>query len=146
MSLRRILLRKPQNIREVQKTMAVYIFPVDAAKIEKEELHAGNVEAAVQALELAIVRDAKSDYRETAKKVFEGEVDKGSSLIIVDSSLSFKADDMEEDFSFGNGTTMGAVRLKTGEMVECGWIVFDHADKSAVDAKLPQLKNIFNPS
>ena len=125
--------------------MAVYIFAVDLAEITKEEpsLHAGNVEAAVKTLELAIVKDAKPDYRETTKKVFEGEVDKGSSLIIVDSSLPFKAADVEEDFSFGNGTTIGAVKLKTGQLVECGWIVVDHADKTKVDAKLTNLKNIF---
>ena len=67
-------------------------------------------------------------------------------MIIVDSSLSFQADDIAEDFSFGNGTTIGAVRLKTGEWVQCGWVVFDHADKSRVDAKLTNLKNIFKGS
>ncbi|MCK4424841.1 hypothetical protein KAU93_04075 [Candidatus Bathyarchaeota archaeon] len=125
--------------------MAVYIFPVDAAEINKEEpsLHAGTIEVAVKALDLAIVRDAKPDYRETTKKVFEAEVDKGSSLVIVDSSLPFKAADIDDDFSFGNGTTVGSVRLKTGEWIQCGWSVFDHADKSKVDAKLTALKNIF---
>jgi len=123
--------------------MAVYIFPVDPAKIQTLEVNAGNVEADVKALDLTIVRDLKNTYRETAKKIFEDEVEKGSSLVIVDSSLSFEADDIAEDFSFGNGTTIGAVRLKTGEWAVCGWSVFDHADKSEVDAKLTALKNIF---
>ena len=126
--------------------MAVYIFPVDAAKIESEEVHAGTLEVAVKALDLTVVKDVKSEYRETAKKVFENEVQKGSSMIIVDSSLPFKAADIDDDFSFGNGTTVGAVRLKTGEVIECGWIVFAHADKSKVDAKLTNLRNIFKGS
>jgi len=123
--------------------MAVYVFAVNSAKIQSLEINAGNVDAAVKALDLTIVRDVKDTYRETAKKVFEDEVEKGSSIIIVDSSLSFKADDIAEDFSFGNGTTIGAVRLKTGEWAVCGWVVFDHADKSEVDGKLTALKNIF---
>jgi len=121
----------------------VYIFPLDETKVQAKTLDAGIAEVAVKALDLAIIKDMKPTYRETAKKVFEDEVEKGSSMIIVDSSLSFKADDIAEDFSFGNGTTMGAVRLKTGEWVQCGWVVFDHADKTKVDAKLTNLKNIF---
>ena len=126
--------------------MAVYIFPVDATKIQSEHVNAGNVDAAVKALDLTIVRDLKNTYRETAKKIYEDEVEKGSSMIIVDPSLSFEADDIADDFSFGNGTTIGAVRLKSGEWVQCGWSVFDHADKSEVDAKLTALKKIFKPS
>jgi hypothetical protein len=126
--------------------MAVYIFPVNAAKAASLEINAGIVDAAVKALDLTIVRDVKNTYREAATKYYEDEVEKGSSMIIVDSSLSFEADDIAEDFSFGNGTSVGAVRLKTGEWVQCGWVVFQHADKSAVDAKLTQLKNIFKPS
>ena len=133
--------------------MAVYIFPVDAAKVQAKTLDAGIAEVAVKALDLTIVKDVKPTYRESAKKIYEDEVEKGSSMIIVDPSLSFEADDIAfeaddiaEDFSFGNGTTMGAVRLKSGEWVQCGWVVFDHADKSEVDAKLTALKSIFKPS
>jgi hypothetical protein len=126
--------------------MAVFIFPVNAAKVQALQIEAGVVDAAVKALDLTIIRDVKSTYRETATKYYEDEIAKGSSMIIVDPSLSFEADDIAEDFSFGNGTTIGAVRLKTGEWVQCGWVVFQHADKSEVDAKLPQLRNIFKPS
>jgi hypothetical protein len=126
--------------------MAVYVFPVNAAKAASLEINAGIVDAAVKALDLTIIRDVKGTYRETATKYYEDEVEKGNSLIIVDSSLPFEADDIAPDFSFGNGTTIGAVRLKTGQWIQCGWVVFKHADKTEVDAKLPQLKNIFLPS
>ena len=123
--------------------MAVYIFLIDEAKARTRELNVGNVEAAITTLALTVVKDVKPTYRESAEKIYEDEVEKGNSMIIVDPSLSFKVDDIVEDFSFGNGTTIGAVRLKTGEWAVCGWVVFDHADKSKVDGKLTALKNIF---
>ena len=126
--------------------MAVYIFPIDDAKARTREINPLSIEAALSALELTVIKAIKPSYRETAKRILEDEVDKGTSMIVVDSSLSFEADDIAEDFSFGNGTTIGAVRLKTGEWVQCGWIVFDHAAKSKVDTKLTQLKSIFKPS
>jgi hypothetical protein len=126
--------------------MAVYIFPVNAPKVQALQIEAGIVDAAVKALDLTIVRDVKNTYRETALKVYEDEVEKGDSMIIVDSSLSFDADDIAPDFSFGNGVSIGAVRLKTDQWVQCSWVVFDHAEKSAVDAKLTDLKKIFLPS
>ena len=123
--------------------MAVYIFPIDEAKARTKELNPGDIETAISALALTVIKEIKPSYRETAKRILEDEVDKGTSMIIVDPSLSFKADEIAEDFSFGNGTTIGAVRLKSGEWVVCGWIVFDHADKSKVDGKLAALKDIF---
>ena len=123
--------------------MAVYIFPIDDAKARTKEINPLGIEAALSALALTVIKEIKPSYRETAKRILEDEVDEGSSIIVVDSSLSFEAGDIAEDFSFGNGTTIGAVRLKTGVWVQCGWIVFDHADKTKVDAKLTTLKNIF---
>ena len=126
--------------------MAVYIFPIDDAKARTKEINPLNIEAGIDTLALTVIKDIKPTYRETTKKVYENEVEKGSSLIIVDPSLPFKASDIADDFSFGNGTTIGAVRLKTGEWIQCGFVVFDHADKSKVDAKLTTLKNLFKPS
>jgi len=126
--------------------LAVYIFPIDDAKARTKEINPLNIEAGIDTLALTVIKDIKPTYRETTKKVYENEVEKGSSLIIVDPSLPFKASDIADDFSFGNGTTIGAVRLKTGEWIQCGFVVFDHADKSKVDAKLTTLKNLFKPS
>jgi len=123
--------------------LAVYIFPIDAAKASTKEINPGNIETEISALTLTVVKDVKPTYRESAKKIYEDEVEKGNSMIIADPSLPFKAGDIAEDFSFGNGTTIGAVRLKSGEWAVCGWVVFDHADKTKVDAKLTNLKNIF---
>jgi len=126
--------------------LAVYILPIDDAKARTKEINPLSIESAISTSALTVIKDVKPTYRESAKKIYEDEVEKGNSMIIVDPSLSFEASEIADDFSFGNGTTIGAVRLKTGVWIQCGWIVFDHADKSEVDAKLTTLKNIFKPS
>jgi len=149
--------------------MVVYVFPIDLNKVRQGELRAGNVEEKIKALGLKTKNDDPT-YRETARKVkrlrpktgkelpqdwvqrwLRGEispedveeVDEKDSIIVVDEELGFKAEDIVEDFSFGNGTTIGGVRLKDGRWIPCGFVVFDHADKAKADGLKTALKKHF---
>jgi len=148
--------------------MVVYIFPVDVGKVNRLELDAGLCESRIRGLGLQPVSDPT--YREEARKVkrirhklggkappnwvqlyLQGrippdqveEVDEDDSIIVVDPELPFKAEDIADDFSFGNGTTIGGVRLKDGTWVDCGFVVFDHKDRAKVDKVIDRLKDIF---
>jgi len=149
--------------------MAVYIFPVDLEKVAQKKIDAGICESKIKALGLQPM-NADPTYREEARKVkrlrhklgsnappnwvqeymhgrippdLVEEVDEEDSIIIVDPELGFKAEDIADDFSFGNGTTIGGVRLKDGRWVPCGFVVFDHRDRGRVNAVRDRLKNIF---
>lgn len=47
----------------------------------------------------------------------------GHDTFIVDPSLGFTADDIQEGFAFGNGVTVGLLPLKSGIRVACQWVV-----------------------
>jgi hypothetical protein len=149
--------------------IVVYVFPIDVEKVRRMELDAGKCEEKVKALGLT-PKNVDPTWREEAKTVKRlrakagrnlpedwvqrwllgrispediEEVDEQPSIIVVDPELGFRAEDIAEDFSFGNGCTIGGVRLKDGRWVECGFVVLDHADKAKADELLPALKKIF---
>jgi hypothetical protein len=149
--------------------IVVYVFPIDVEKVRQMELDAGKCEEKVKALGLT-PKNVDPTYREEARKVkrlrhklgdkapanwvqlyLQGrippsqieEVEEDRSIIIVDPELGFKAEDIADDFSFGNGTTLGGVRLKDGSWIPCGFIVFDHKDKPLADTQKEKLRNIF---
>ena len=62
---------------------------------------------------------------------------------MIDSELDFVFEDIPDNWSFGNGTSIGSILLKDGRKIGCGWIVFDHAAKAAADGLLKALRNIF---
>jgi hypothetical protein len=149
--------------------IVVYAFPIDVEKVRRMELDAGKCEEKVKALGLQ-PKNVDPTYREEARKVkrlhhklgdeapanwvqlyFQGrippsqieEVEEDQSIIIVDPELGFKAEDIAGDFSFGNGTTIGGVRLKDGRWIPCGFVVFSHEDRKKADTVIDKLKDIF---
>lgn len=124
--------------------MVVYIFKID---LEKKP-NAGVFEEKIKALPLTS-KNVDPFYREEARKVWvrvsvdAPEMPIKDSIIVVDPELGFTALDIVDDFSFGNGTTVGGVRLKDGRWVDCGFVVFDHADNAKANRLLPTLRNIF---
>jgi hypothetical protein len=127
--------------------MVVYIFPIDIEKTEQRRMDARICEEKIKVLGLQPM-NIDPTYREETKKVKRKlangtEVDEKDSIVIVDPELGFKASDIVDDFSFGNGVTIGGVRLKNGRWVSCGFVVFDHADKTHVDNLITIIKNIF---
>jgi len=128
--------------------MVVYIFPIDLDMVMTGELGADVVDDKIKALGLT-VKNIDPLYREEARKVWvkpspdAEEVPTKDSIIVVDPDLGFTADDIADDFSFGNGTTVGGVRLKDDRWIPCGFTVFDHADMGRVDTLRDQLKMIF---
>ena len=50
--------------------------------------------------------------------------------------------DIEDSTGFGNGCTVTQLTIKTGEKVPCCFVVFPHARKTAIEAKLTKLKSI----
>ncbi|MEM1540992.1 MAG: hypothetical protein QXJ07_06425 [Candidatus Bathyarchaeia archaeon] len=127
--------------------MVVYIFPVDVGKVGRREIDAAECDRKIRSLGLRTM-SYDPTYREEARKVKRlqpdgREVDEGDSIIIVDPELGFKAEDIVDDFSFGNGVTIGGVMLKDGRFVPCGFMVLSHVDKANADRFIPQLKNVF---
>ena len=128
--------------------MVVYVLPIDVEKFQKKEIDAAVCEAKIKALKLT-TKNIDPLYREEAEKVWvrasagAPEMPVEDSIIVVDPELGFTAEDIADDFSFGNGTTVGGVRLKDGKWVICGFVVFDHTHKGMVDGKLIALKKIF---
>lgn len=127
--------------------MVVYIFPVDVEKVMRREVDATKCDEKIRNLGLRTMNHDPT-YREEARKIKRlkpdrREVDEGDSIIIVDPELGFKAEDIVDDFSFGNGVTVGGVMLKDGKFIPCGFVVFNHSDKANADRFVSQLKNIF---
>jgi hypothetical protein len=156
------------KLKEVVE-IVVYIFPIDVEKANRFEIDAGKCEEKIKALGLQ-PRNIDPTYREEARKVkrlrhklgdkapanwvqlhHQGrippsqieEVGEDQSIIIVDLELGIKAEDIADDFSFGNGTTIGGVRLKDGRWIPCGFVVFSHEDRKKADAVIDKLKDIF---
>ncbi|MEM2352450.1 MAG: hypothetical protein QXT26_08600 [Thermoproteota archaeon] len=127
--------------------MVVYVFPVDVEKVRRREVDAGKCDEKIRALGLKTM-SYDPTYREEARKVKRlqpdgTELDEKDSIIVVDPELGFKADDIVDDFSFGNGVTIGGVKLKDGRFIPCGFVVFDHMDKAKADKFISSLKSIF---
>jgi hypothetical protein len=149
--------------------MVVYIFPVDYEKVKHGEIDAGVVDAKIRSLGIT-PKNVDPTWRETANTVkrirprrgkvlpenwvqlytygligeeYIEEVDEAPSIIIVDQNLGFTSDDIPDDQSFGNGVSIGGIVLKDGRYVECGWVVFDHADREKADKLLSRIRDIF---
>lgn len=63
--------------------------------------------------------------------------------VLVDADLSFTAEDIHSDMKFGNGVTVGAVQLKTGLWVDCGFMVLDISYLAGAQGRLTAIKQIF---
>lgn len=124
--------------------MAVYIFPIDQSKRPDAKVFKDKIKTLT-----LTPKNTDPFYREEARKVWVRagaelpEIPIKDSIIVVDPALGFTATDIADDFSFGNGTTVGGVRLKDERWVDCGFVVFDHADKAKADGMLTALRNIF---
>ena len=64
-------------------------------------------------------------------------------VTIVDPELNFTAEDIADDFCFGNGVAIGGVNLKDGTWRDCGFIVLDQRDKAKAEALWEEMKAIF---
>ena len=126
--------------------MAVFIFPIDVIKLISGQLDAGIVEKKVKALGIKPKNDDHT-YREAKNGVYKltgnTEVREDDPIIVVDPDLGFTPDDIPDWWSFGNGITIGAITLKDGRTVPCGWIVVDHAEKDKIKKVKDKLKRIF---
>lgn len=119
--------------------MKVFLFNRSAKKAHeiKQALNVGVFQLSPITLETRLTHRAQTNgvyvKRGLEKKSIEDRV--ADLKIKVDSSLDFKAKDIAEDFSFGNGASSGAIRLKSGEWKECAWIVVPDNGEVEADAK-----------
>ena len=110
--------------------MAELIFRIDSQRIAKATLPSGetaiDLQAIVSGCQQSGVALASGDYKETGQyrgRELPGgdEVQGPSSIQVID--LPFTPGDIPADWSFGNGVTVGAIRLKDGRVLPCAWVV-----------------------
>ena len=122
--------------------MVVYIFPSD------ETLDVLDFTAKFNARGLTIMTHQGRNYNEGTTKIYKRLEDGteeiiGDSIIKVDEELGFEAEDIVDDWRFGNGTTIGQILLKDKRIIKCGWVVIDHANINAANGMIVALRNIF---
>lgn len=133
--------------------MKIYIFP---RSIDHENRHAGIIASEVETL-VGKSLERRNEMRVEKRGLFERkdglpankvkgrgqEVKQNIPISIhVDPSLSFTAENIAEDHSFGNTCSSGAVRLKDGTWKACTFFVVDTANEDSFNSKIAQLKTI----
>lgn len=124
--------------------MKIYIFK------RKQDKGAGQIQAELEniansELEHSPLKRVKKLHLKE-KKNKEDKHETTSSVpveIYVDSALPFTADDIDDNFSFGNGCSSGSVKLKTGKWEQCCFFVIDGKNKNKFDSKINQIKDVF---
>jgi len=112
--------------------MTVYIFPV--ARISPIAIQGG-----LNALGITV--KCQEEAERTSPSWNETPKDPRNK-IVVDRELHFSANDIIEDFQFGNGTTVGFIPLKDGRIIRCAWFVVDPGYESSVEANLDEIRNV----
>jgi len=63
--------------------------------------------------------------------------------IWIDPTLGFGLEDIPDDWSFGNGTTVGSLSLKDEREIMCAWIVVSDDIKDLIKTNIEKIKKIF---
>jgi len=87
-------------------------------------------------------------YREGKDGVFRLNPDKtetkfGDTEIWIDPALGFGVEDIPDDWSFGNGTTVGSIILKDEREIVCAWIVVPNEITDMIKADIDKIRKIF---
>jgi len=120
--------------------VVVFIFP--AGRVRADE-----VEGRLSTMAIVSQKDNRT-YQEKVRGIFDLSISEKdpvapAEIHIID--LPFGVEDVPEEWSFGNGTTIGEMTLKDGRKFECGWIVVDGSNRDKIMGSLAQVKLIFKP-
>jgi len=123
--------------------MPVFIFPIAKGK------DAMICEVAFKKLDGKFkTKNDDLSYREGMDGVFALQPD-GTEKVVdyaeiwVHGELAFEPKDIMDGWSFGNGTTIGALTLKDGRQVSCAWIVISKDLVNLIVEKTGDVEKIF---
>jgi len=112
--------------------MTVYIFPVGVISASTIQDELNKLGITVKCQEDAERRSPS--WNETPKSP--------RNKIVIDPELPFSLNEIAEDFSFGNGVSVGTILLKDGRTIPCAWIVVDPRYEGIVEANLDKIKEV----